>query len=217
MPLPPRIIGLDELESIPGPGNLTWRPVRSRLGIRAFGANAYTATEAGQDVVEPHTEDPELAHEELYFVFRGRARFEIDGVSHDAPSGTYVFVPDPSSHRHAVAIEPGTTVLTFGGPPTFTPSGWEWSFRAGPLLRSDPGQARAILSEGLEAWPDSPSLHYNLACLEAIQGNREPALAALGHAISLRPGIAAWAREDGDFQTLSEDAAFRALLDPSGG
>jgi tetratricopeptide (TPR) repeat protein len=187
--------------------------VRSRLGIRAFGCNAYTATEAGQDLVEPHTEDPELAHEELYFVFRGRARFEIDGVSHDAPSGTYVFVPDPGSHRHAVAVEPGTTVLTFGGPPTFSPSGWEWSFRAGPLLRTDPRQARAILSEGLEAWPDSASLHYNLACLEAIQGKREAALAALGHAISLRPAIAGWAREDSDFQSLSDDAAFRALLD----
>jgi hypothetical protein len=127
-----------------------------------------------------------------------------------------VFVPDPSSHRHAVAVEPGTTVLTFGGPPMFSPSGWEWSFRAGPLLRTDPRQARAILSEGLEAWPVSPSLHYNLACLEAIQGNREAALAALEHAISLRSAIAGWAREDSDFQSLSDDAAFRALLDGDG-
>ena len=52
---PPKIIHLEAVESVPGPGSLTWRPVRLALGIRAFGCNAYTAGEAGQDVVEPHT------------------------------------------------------------------------------------------------------------------------------------------------------------------
>src|ERR1039458_9835931 len=92
---------------------------------RAFGCSAYTAAEAGQDVVEPHSEesdDPARAHEELYFVAAGHARFEIDGRTYDAPSGTYVFLPDPASQRHAVAVEPATTVLSFGGPPTFEPS-----------------------------------------------------------------------------------------------
>jgi hypothetical protein len=42
-PEPPKIIQLDEIESIPGPGSLTWRPVRLALGVRAFGCNAYTA------------------------------------------------------------------------------------------------------------------------------------------------------------------------------
>src|SRR3954468_11783267 len=120
-----RVIALDEIEAIPGPGTLTWRPVRATLGLRAFGTNAYTAANAGEEVVEPHTEASN-GHEELYFVARGRARFEIDGESFDAPAGTYVFLPDPESHRQAVAEEPGTTVLTFGGPPTFTPSDWEW-------------------------------------------------------------------------------------------
>jgi hypothetical protein len=55
---PPKIIHLDQLEAVPGPGSLIWRPVRLALGIRAFGCNAYTAGEEGQDVVEPHTEDP---------------------------------------------------------------------------------------------------------------------------------------------------------------
>src|ERR1700733_8789099 len=176
---PPQIVRLDELESVPGPGSLTWHPVRLTLGVRAFGCNAYTAAEAGQDVVEPHSEDPKLAHQELYFVFAGGARFTIDGESHDAPAGTYVFVPDPASHRHAVAEEAGTTVLSFGGPPTFEPSAWEWAFRAAPLTHSDPALAREVLTEGLEAHPESASLHYNLACLEAVQGNRDGALAAL--------------------------------------
>jgi quercetin dioxygenase-like cupin family protein len=209
----PRIVSLDQLESIPGPGSLTWHPVRLTLGVRAFGCNAYTAGEAGQDVVEPHTEDPKLAHQELYFVFAGRARFTIDGRSYDAPAGTYVFIPDPASHRHAVALEAGTTVLSFGGPATFEPSAWEWAFRAGPLVRTDPVLAREILAEGLDAHPDSGSLHYGVACLEAVQGNREAALAALRRALELRPALADWAGRDEDLESLRDDPEFRQLLE----
>jgi Cupin domain len=208
---PPKIIHLDELESVPGPGSLTWRPVRLALGIKAFGCNAYTAGEAGQDVVEPHTEDPKLAHQELYFVAAGRATFTIDGESYDAPAGTYVFVPDPGSHRHAVAAEPATTVLSFGGPPTFQPSAWEWAFQAGPLIRSDPEAARRILAEGLEVYPESGSLYYHLACLEAVEGSREAALNALRRATQLRGEVAAWARDDEDFASLRDDPEFREL------
>jgi hypothetical protein len=212
-PEPPKIVHLDQFEAVPGPGSLTWRPVRLTLGIRAFGCNAYTAGEAGQDVVEPHSEDPKLAHQELYFVAAGRAAFTIDGSEYDAPAGTYVFVPDPASHRHAVAVEAGTTVLSFGGPPTFTPSAWEWAFQAAPLMRSDPERARQILAEGLESYPDSASLHYNLACLEAVVGRRDAALASLRNALELRPEVAAWARDDQDFESLRDDPEFRALVD----
>jgi hypothetical protein len=212
MPEPPRVLHIDELEAIRGPGTLTWRPVRLELGVRAFGCNAYTAGEAGQDVVEPHTEDPALGHEELYFVAAGRATFTVDGQSHDAPAGTYVFVPDPASHRHAVAAEPGTTVLSFGGPPTFTPSAWEWGFRATPLMRADPPRARAILTEGLSLHPDSASLHYNLACLESVDGHRDAALRALRRALELRPEVAEWAREDADLAALRDDPEMRDLI-----
>jgi hypothetical protein len=208
---PPKIVHLDQLEAVPGPGSLTWRPVRLALGIRAFGCNAYTAGEVGQDVVEPHTEDPKLAHQELYFVASGRARFTIDGESYDAPAGTYVFVPDPASHRHAVAAEPNTTVLSFGGPPTFEPSAWEWAFQAGPLIRTDPVRARQILDEGLELHPESASLHYTLGSLEAAHGDRSAALASLRKAIDLRPDLARWAPEDEDFESLRDDPEFRAL------
>lgn len=212
MPEKPKIVHLDQLEAIAGPGSLTWHPVRLTLGVRAFGCNAYTAGEAGQDVVEPHTEDPNLGHQELYFVAAGRATFTIDGSSHDAPAGTYVFIPDPASHRRAVAAEAGTTVLSFGGPPTFEPSAWEWAFRAGPLIRTDPARAREILAEGLEAHPDSPTLHYNLACLEAVEGRRDGALGALRMAIGARPDVANWARDDDDLASLRGDPEFEALV-----
>ncbi|MBV9604924.1 MAG: AraC family ligand binding domain-containing protein [Solirubrobacterales bacterium] len=210
-PEAPKIIHLEEIEAVPGPGSLTWRPVRLTLGVRAFGCNAYTAGAAGEEVVEPHTEDPKLAHQELYFVAAGRATFTIDGTEYDAPTGTYVFVPDPGSHRHAVAAEAGTTVLSFGGPATFQPSAWEWTFQAAPLVRSDPGRARQILAEGLEVHPDSGWLRYAVACLEAVQGNRDAALAALRRAVELRPSVADLAREDDDFAALRDDPEFRAL------
>jgi hypothetical protein len=61
----PKVVRLDDLPAIAGPGSLTWRPVRLTLGIQAFGCNAYTAGEPGQDVVEPHTEDPRRTAIEL--------------------------------------------------------------------------------------------------------------------------------------------------------
>lgn len=78
----------------------------------------------GDRLVPEHEEDE--GSEELYVVLRGRARFEIDGETVDAPQGTLVFV-QPETNRTAFAEEPGTTVLAIGstvGQP-YEPSGWE--------------------------------------------------------------------------------------------
>jgi mannose-6-phosphate isomerase-like protein (cupin superfamily) len=192
----PRSVHLDELDAIPGPGTLTWHPVRAHLGIRAFGCNAYSAERVGDDVIEPHTESPEYNHEELYFVARGRATFKLDDETIDAPAGTYVFVPDSATHRHAVAAEPGTTVLSFGGPPTFTPSPWEWSFRAAPHIESDPQRAREIIEDGLRQHPDSPGLRIHLARLEVRAGDEEHARELMRLAFQRQPEAVELARQD---------------------
>jgi mannose-6-phosphate isomerase-like protein (cupin superfamily) len=196
MPRPPRVVHLDELEAIPGPGTLTWHPVRAHLGIRAFGTNAYSAAKVGDDVVEPHDENPDLAHEELYFVARGRATFTLDGETFDAPAGTYVFVPDTATHRHAVAAEPDTTVLSFGGPPTFTPSAWEWMFRAVAVAESDPARAREIVEDGLEQHPESPGLRIALARVRLAEGDEAGARAAVDEALALQPEAEDYVRQD---------------------
>jgi len=82
-----KTLRLDELEGIPVFGTLVWKPVRSTLGVTAFGINAYTATNAGDEVVEEHTEE-QLGHEEIYAVVRGHATFTVDGEEVDAPAGT---------------------------------------------------------------------------------------------------------------------------------
>jgi hypothetical protein len=192
----PRVVHLDELEAIPGPGSLTWHPVRAHLELRAFGCNAYSAAKVGDDVVEPHDEDPELGHEELYFVARGRATFTLDGETFDAPAGTYVFVPDTATHRHAVAAEPDTTVLSFGGPPTFTPSAWEWMFRAVALADSDPARAREIAQDGLDKHPESPGLRIALARVRLAEGDEAGARAAVADALERQPDAEDYVRQD---------------------
>ena len=209
---PPRVVRLEDIEAVPGPGTLTWRPVRLTLGIEAFGTNAYTAEEAGVDVVEPHTESPELGHQELYFVARGRAKFILDGEEHDAPAGTYVFVPDTSTHRHAIAEEAGTTVLSFGGPPVFKPSAWEWTFRATNLKKTDADGARRLLEEGLEAWPESPSIYWELGCWEAVYGSHDKATEWLRKALEREPRMREYLETDDDLASLRDEPAFKALV-----
>src|SRR5665213_3733799 len=103
---------------------------------------------------------------------------------------------------------PGT-LLSFGGSPTFTPSAWEWSFRATAVLQSDRHRARSILKDGLGAHPEDPSLLYNLACAEALDGHGPAAIEHLRRAIAGRPEVADWARGDADFGSLGDDPAFR--------
>jgi tetratricopeptide repeat protein/AraC-like protein len=211
MPEPFKVAHLDELERVPGPDTLTWLPVRAHFDLRAFGTNAYVAEAEGDDVVEPHTENPKFAHQELYFVARGVARFEIDGESFEAPSGTYVFVPDPASHRHAVAVEAGTTVLSFGGPPSFEPSAWESWFRALPLIGTEPDRAERILSDGLEAHPESAGIRFGMAELAASRGELAEALRLLAEAVERQAEVAELIRDSERFGDLKGDPEFERL------
>jgi mannose-6-phosphate isomerase-like protein (cupin superfamily) len=209
----PRVMHLDDFQRLAGPGSLTWIPVRHTLDVRAFGTNAYEAERIGQDVVEPHTESLELGHQELYYVARGHVRFILDGHEHDAPAGTYVFVPDPRSHRHAVAEEEGTVVLSFGGPPTFEPSLWETVFRASAIAETNPAAARELMAEAIAARPDDAKVCYNAACLEARIGDVARTCELLARAIELEPKCAKWASADEDFAGVADTDEFRALVD----
>ncbi|MEJ7792870.1 MAG: tetratricopeptide repeat protein [Gaiellaceae bacterium] len=200
---------LSDLESLAGPGTLSWQPVRRAFGITGFGVNAYTAAEVGQDVVEEHTEES-LGHEELYVVLAGRATFQLDREELDAPTGTLVFLADPSVRRGAKAAEPGTTVLAIGGEPgRHDVSAWEWYFAA--YAYSGDGeheQAIAELQAGLEQRPGHPRLLYHLACVEARAGRREPALEHLNLAVMSDPRLREHAAKDDDFESIRDDPRF---------
>jgi mannose-6-phosphate isomerase-like protein (cupin superfamily) len=211
------IAHLDDLERLPAFGlDGIWRPVRHHFGIEAFGINAYTADVAGQLVIEPHDELPTevsgaAGHQELYLVLSGSAVFTIDGDSVQAPAGTFVFLGDPAANRGAVASEPSTTVLAIGGVPgePYQVSAWEYAFR-GLALRGADGSA--AFAEGLVRYPDKPSLYYNLACMHALDGERDAALEALERAVALEPKSREWAARDEDFASLRGDDRFNALV-----
>jgi hypothetical protein len=215
---PYEVVQLDELDRIPiGEQGLLWRPVRRRLGIEAFGVNAYTADAAGQEVVEHHDETGSGAgkHEELYVVMRGRATFRLDDETIEAPAGTFVFVRDRSVKRGARAEEAGTTVLALGGKPgeAFEVSPWEYYFAAIPAFR-DKNYASGIeiVREGLDHYPGNPNVLYTLACLESLNGDTESALEHLRQSVAGEPRIAKWAKEDADLDAIRADPRFESAI-----
>jgi uncharacterized cupin superfamily protein len=206
-----KILRLDDIEGIPVFGTLTWKPIRRTLGVTAFGINAYTAANAGDEVVEEHDEK-QLGHEEIYAVIAGHATFTVDGEEVDAPAGTLVYLDDVSHVRHAIAKEPGTTVLAIGGVPgSHESSAWEYFFPALPAMRrGDYDGARQILEKALTE-KDAGVIHYQLACVEALAGNRDRALEELALATAAEPRLARSAQEDEDLATIRDDPRFPPL------
>ncbi len=114
-----RAFGFDELEDVPWKPGLTLRPVRSQLGLRAFGPRLRRPL-PGDLVVEPHTEREGRGRS------RGNAR---RGRAARPPRGR--------------ATEPDTAVLALGGPPTFEPAGHEYMARVrGAVDRPETALAR---------------------------------------------------------------------------
>jgi tetratricopeptide (TPR) repeat protein len=212
MPEAPRVTHVEDVPAIPS-GGVGYRLVRRALGVQAFGVNAFTA-DAGVQLIEEHDEVSVNAgrHEELYVLMSGRARFTIDGAELEAGPGTLVFVPDPTSHRSAVAIEDGTSALVVGGRvgEPYEVSAWETSAAASVLAADgDPGAAADLMAEALAEHPDKPGVLYNLACFEALAGRREAALEHLRAAAELAPDeVRRWAATDEDLDSLRDDPGF---------
>jgi hypothetical protein len=206
-----RVVHLDELEQIDVAG-VHLRPIRRRLGVRAFGVNAFTASD-GELVIEPHDETGVGSgkQEELYVVVGGRALFTVAGEEIDAPAGTCVFIPDLTARRQAVAREDGTTVLAVGAPAErkIPVSPFEYWFAAEPAYRAgDYKRAVEIASEGLDEWSDHPVLHYQLACYQALGGNRAEALRHIKVAFAGDSRAREWASDDTDLDSIRNDPDF---------
>jgi tetratricopeptide (TPR) repeat protein len=186
-----------------GGDGLQWIPIRRRLGIAAFGVNAYRASRAGDAVVEDHVESP--GQEELYVVIKGRARFMIDGEPVDATHGTGVFVARPDLRRSAAALEDDTVVLAIGGWPgqAYHSLPWEPVYLAQAAMREgDWASAAETLEREAGEHRDTAIIRFRLACCHARLGDDESALEELRRAIEVNPEIRVRAEQEEAFDNL---------------
>jgi mannose-6-phosphate isomerase-like protein (cupin superfamily) len=90
-----------------GPG--VFRKVRRELGITAFGANVLVL--APGVVGRPHFHEEQ---DELYFVHRGRARFEVVGETRELGPGGLVHVESTTPRRVTSVGDEDLVMLVVG-------------------------------------------------------------------------------------------------------
>jgi tetratricopeptide (TPR) repeat protein len=207
------VANLDDIEETTD-GRCPWRPVRHHFGITSFGINAWTGREAGDRIINEHDEKDE--QEELYLVQRGRARFELDGESLDAPAGTLVYA-QPGVKRTAFAEEPATTIVVVGGEPgkAYEVSGYEIWMPFHALYEEGKYAEAADAARGsVEAAPEYAMPLYNLACCEALAGRTDDAMEHLRAAFagSSSERLRELAREDSDLDPIRDKPGFAELV-----
>jgi len=203
---------LEDIDEI-SDGRVPWRPVRHHFGIASFGINVFTGKDAGDRIINEHDEN-EDGQEELYFVHSGRARFELDGETLDAPSGTLVFA-EPPVKRSVFAEEPGTTVVAVGGAPgkAYEAQGWEiWAPLQGMYQAGEYEQVADRLDAVLTDDPPYSGVHYNAACIYSLTGRTDEALRHLARAIDLSENMRGLAEGDTDLDAIRSEPRFKELV-----
>jgi mannose-6-phosphate isomerase-like protein (cupin superfamily) len=90
-----------------GPG---FRKVRQELGVTAFGVNAIVYPPRFEGFLHYHERQ-----DELYFVHRGRARFEVEGDEFELGPGGVVHVESATPRRVSNAGDDELVLLVVGG------------------------------------------------------------------------------------------------------
>jgi tetratricopeptide (TPR) repeat protein len=211
-----RVVRVSKADAIAVAGGL-YQPVRRQLDVRGFGINAYFASNAGDQLIEPHDETGSGSggHAELYLVLSGRARFVVGTSEIDAPEGTIVYVPDPETRRGAHAVEADTSAVVVGCPADreLPISPFEfWFVAEAPYNEGDYDRAIEIVTQGLEHWPEHATMLYQLSCYQALAGRSEEAIGYFERAVARSPDLADWARGDSDLDSIREDPRFKQLV-----
>lgn len=199
------LLAIDSADAVPLGDGLDWVPLRRRLGVAAFGVNAFRGARSGDVVVEDHVESP--GQQELYVVLRGRARLLIAGEEADVDAATAVFVADPDVRRSGVALEDDTIVLAVGGwaGRPYHPLPWETVYLARPAMRrGDWAEAAATLRREGGEHLEGGILRYRLACCHARLGEGDRAVAELERAIAADPAFRDRAATEEAFAGISD-------------
>ena len=87
-----------------------FRRIRRELGVTAFGVNALIYPPGQEGFLHYHDEQ-----DELYFVHRGRASFEVDGEEFELGPGGVVYVESTTPRRINNRTDEELVVLAVGG------------------------------------------------------------------------------------------------------
>jgi mannose-6-phosphate isomerase-like protein (cupin superfamily) len=96
---------IDELGEGPG-----FRKIRQALGVTAFGVNAIVYAPRFEGFMHYHNEQ-----DELYFVHRGRAVFEVDGDQFELGPGGVVHVESTTPRKVTNATDEELVMFVVGG------------------------------------------------------------------------------------------------------
>ena len=96
---------IDEMGDGPG-----FRKVRQELDVKAFGVNAIVYPPGQDGFLHYHDEQ-----DELYFVHRGRARFEVDGETFELGPGGVVHVESTTPRKVSNPGDEDLVMLVVGG------------------------------------------------------------------------------------------------------
>lgn len=89
--------------------------------------------------------------------------------------------------------------------------GMAWCYkRLGQL-----SQAISTTHDAVQAHPEEPVLHYNLACYYALARQKTQALSWLGRALRMAPGLRELIADETDFNPIRQSVEFRKLLELS--
>ena len=102
---------IDEMGEGPG-----FRKVRQALDVKAFGVNAIVYEPRYEGFLHYHDEQ-----DELYFVHKGRALFEVDGEEFELGPGGVVHVESTTPRKVTNASDEELVMLVVGGKDGYVP------------------------------------------------------------------------------------------------
>ena len=90
--------------------------------------------------------------------------------------------------------------------PRFRPRDQFWPYAD---LEEEPSEEELAKLDPAADWQGT--VRYNLACHYALTGQKEAAIAALGEALVLNPGLRDWSKQDTDLACLREEPGYLDL------
>ena len=146
----------------------------------------------------------------------GKATFEIDGETFEAPAGRSCTSGRRRGGRRP-AMEPSSrSAATAGEAYQGLDWGEAWPFHSESMAAYGEqryADALEAVRSGLEQVPDHPGLHYNYACFATLAGETgDETFEHLRRSVELFPPFREQARRDEDFAAVRDDPRFEEAL-----